>query len=76
MTPAAIAAKLTPAQRKALMWLPADGCSRPLGMKPPSMQAREFLRAMDLMEAPTPSMRRASPLGLAVRAVLEAQGDA
>ncbi len=70
-SPAAIARRLSPAQRRALMWLPADGCSRPLGTKPPSMQAREFLRAMELMEAPTPSIRRASALGLLVRAELE-----
>lgn len=75
-TPAEIARRLTKAQRKALMWLPADGCSRPLGMKPPSMQAREFLRAMELMEAPTPSMRRLSRLGAEVRAELEKENGA
>ena len=73
-TPAEIAARLSPAQRRALLWLPADGCGRPLGNKPPSMQAREFLRGVGLMEAPTPSIRRLSNLGLRVRAALEQEG--
>jgi hypothetical protein len=71
MSPAEIAARLSAAQKRALMWLPEDGCGRPLGNKPPPMQAREFLRAMELMEAPTPSIRRLSALGLAVRAEIE-----
>lgn len=71
MTAAEIARRLSPAQKRALLWLPEDGCGRPLGNKPPPMQAREFLRAMELMEAPTPSIRRLSPLGLAVRAEIE-----
>jgi len=40
--------------------------------------AREQMRAMGYMEAPTPSIRRATTLGLAVRAELErmeAAGD-
>ncbi|MBX9594222.1 MAG: hypothetical protein K2X46_07665 [Roseomonas sp.] len=78
-TAAQIAARLTPAQRKALLWLPGDGkCVRADGKTTPPLQEREFLRAMDLMAAPSLRFRRITPLGAEVRAILaqEARRDA
>ena len=73
-----IAARLTPAQRKALMWLPKDGKAvRADNAAAPPLQEREFLRAMELMSAPSLRWRRLTPLGAAVRAVVAREdGDA
>lgn len=75
MTPAEIAARLTPAQRRALLWLPADGSQRKrvLG-KPPSYQAMFLLRP-SLAEDVEFEIYRLTPLGQQVRALV-AQEDA
>lgn len=70
MTPAEIARRLTPAQRRALLWLPGDGRTVAIGIGSPSVAAREWLRAMDMMEA-RGVLRRLTPLGAAVRAEIE-----
>lgn len=76
--PVAIARRLSPAQKHALLWLPGDGGVVVIDRAAPSMIAREYLRAMGLMDA-APSgygagVRMATPLGLAVRAVLVKEG--
>ena len=69
--PEQIAARMTPAQRRAIMWLPQDGKAvRADNAAAPPLQEREFLRAMELMAAPSLRWRRLTPLGAAVRAVV------
>ena len=71
MTPEEIARVISGERKRALMWLPDKG-GRNLGEHPPSISAREWLRAMGLMTAPTPSIRALTPLGQHVRAILAA----
>jgi hypothetical protein len=79
MTPAEIAAKLTPAQKRALLWLPADGSgrnNRGAGRPRADIQWRlKFHRAGQMIEqkfiAYCGDVVRLTPLGLAVRAIIE-----
>lgn len=77
-TPAAIAGKLTPAQRRALMWLPGDGkwklrmhvdFTKPPG---PSLLGKLVVRSLaDWKNSRDGHVWRVSERGLAVRAELE-----
>lgn len=74
LTPAWIASRLTPAQREALLWLPADGS---MAEHEPGIVVDELV-ALDLarfdpamLEALGEYFYAATRLGLAVRAVLE-----
>lgn len=87
MTPAEIAARLTPAQRRALLWLPADGrwVSRihlSLAHGPRSMPGAStappllaLLKVGSVEANPTSAVEdwRLTPLGAEVRAILAAQ---
>lgn len=71
MTPAEIARRLTPAQRRALLWLPGDGSGRTLGRSAPPVLVREWLRAMGLMQLNHLNHRHLTSLGAAVRRIIE-----
>lgn len=87
MTPAEIAARLTPARRRALLWLPGDGSAQSTvyanhtyGLW--SYQLAQACRRMVQLglvhrtaaSSTTPRiMWNLTPLGLAVRAVLETE---
>jgi hypothetical protein len=77
MTPdaRAIAAKLTKAQRDAVLWLPADGTRRPWGGASSDRDVHRDLRCLGLGDGKidrttSMMMRWATPLGRAVREIL------
>lgn len=76
--PAATARRLSPAQKRALLWLPGDGSARKLPLtNAPRESTRMSLCLRELAkEAVTRDFHVAmhtTTLGLAVRAVLEAE---
>lgn len=73
-SPAAIAIRLTPRQREALLWLPADGSGRLLQYTSgPNDLVRPGLVLVSLLLTGRTSYRL-TPLGIRVRAAVEA-GD-
>ncbi len=74
MTPEQIAARLTPAQRKALLWLPGDGSATPpihTDPNTPRRDVRHRLRAAHLAQFAHGSAYCLTQLGQAVRAIVE-----
>ena len=69
--PAEIARALTPAQKRALLWLPADGAHRNISRGGPHSDVLWRVRRNGLAIYVGVGVFRASPLGLAVRELLE-----
>lgn len=69
--PAKIARALTPAQKRALLWLPADGTRRDVYQGGPHSNVLWRVRRKGLAIDVGVSVFRASPLGLVVRELLE-----
>jgi hypothetical protein len=74
--PADIARRLSPAQKRALLWLPGDGSDRPWYAGSGNFDGHKDLRGMALASGKADRhtfsmMRWATPLGLRVRALLE-----
>ena len=75
MSPADLAAKLTPAQRSALLWMPACGAYRDVGSDRPPLLRTHDVWALGLCAFHHNYGYRLTPLGQEVRAIL-AKGDA
>ena len=79
-TPAAIARRLTPRQRKALLWLPADGMWKPQEKEKGGQSMISLIYQMIVTEKYEPTGPRGgyrgsyalTPLGRFVRAAVEA----
>ena len=69
--PAAIARRLTKAQRGIVKYLPAEPGQSCIGTKTMDVEAAVELGAMKCIEAHWSGLLRLTPLGLRVRAVLE-----
>ena len=88
MTPEKIARRLTPAQRRALLWLPEDGAPRheselPARVRPVSLFALaqkaigQDIYAVLAQLSPRAELKwpwRLTPLGQQVRAIVEREG--
>lgn len=75
-TAQAIAGRLSPAQKKALLWLPADGLTRStLERHAPSKTTLEILSNRGLMAKTSIFHRGITPFGDRVRALLAAERD-